>query len=346
MKWLVIVVCLLSFSSHARKSEFFSHTEAADVFTILDNLSEWFPASKREYRVAWQKKFGLSDRDIEKLQLYRSFRLRFKQKSPSSETSMFSELDVPLDIISEAFYTSESVDEALRKLSPKLKKDDILFLAETIKYFKENIKEWYKESIAFKSKVKLLKKNFSKDKVNRVLKDIAKFLGVKKPNINIHMVWWPSANAPVASFYGHHVVLHFNPIDHISNLNNSIVIEAAIAGMLRNLPSSSKESFTKAYFNQCQIQKRFTALSQEQYLERPLILALSHLNHGNQKLKKKFDVFVKWDQNEMVNLLARDFFFYYLQARRSKVSFGTEFANGLGSVCQSYVDAFSQAKKP
>ncbi|EQC50283.1 hypothetical protein M899_0323 [Bacteriovorax sp. BSW11_IV] len=347
MKLFFIFLLAIFWQSQAFASKsFFGYSESADVFTILDNLSEWHNGAKREYRVAYQEKFGLKDKDIELFQVYRSFRLRFANVAKNSQNSEgFSNTDVGTDIISKAFYESQTVDEALRKLSKDLKKDDVVFLADVLKHFKPQFSEWIKESQAFKSKVKDLERLFSKEMVQKTIKDSQKFLGHKKFDLQIHLAWWPKNVAPVASFYGNHVVLHFNPIDQLASLNTAILVEASVAALMRNLEQETKNNFSKSYFNKCQLKKEFPNFPSDLYLERPLVLAMSHYYQGSLKEKRTFDVFVKWDGNELVNLMSKDFFMYYLHALRTKMSFGPDFAQSLGGICQSYVQAYQAMEK-
>lgn len=341
MRYLIVLCLLLSVKAFSRSSDsFFSYNESSDVFTILDNLSEWHPNSKREYRIAYQEKFGLKDKDIELFQIYRSFRLRFAKVNSNENSDGFSNYDINLDLISKAFYESETVDEALRKLSKDLKKDDVVFLADFIKHFKPQVSEWVKESQAFKTKVKDLEKTFSKEMVQKTIKDAAKFLGQKKVDFEIHLAWWPKNVSPVASFYGNHIVLHFNPIDQLRSLNSSVIVEASVAGLIRNLTENEKNNFSKSYFSACAIKTKFPGFPSDLYLERPLILALGHYYQGSLKEKRAFNIFVKWDRNDFANLLGKDFFLLYTHALRNKVSFGADFSTSMGAACQSYVNAF------
>ncbi len=149
-----------------------TYLEPADIFDIMDNVSQWWPGfTEIEYQKHWEKKFGSNVKDKELLKKYGSFREKYyddpdqKEKDPlKNRNGFFSTLGaINADPVAEAFYSSNSVTEAYGKLRKTITSDEIGFLKGFYKHFESRYSQLTDESKkGFPKAVALVKKGTSK----------------------------------------------------------------------------------------------------------------------------------------------------------------------------------------
>ncbi len=121
------------------------YSRSADVFEIMDNVANWWPGfNEEEYSNFWRKRFGLSEKDNELLGRYAKIREKYyddpdqKEKNPLLNRNGFFSTNgsVAADPFAEAFYSSNTLEEALEKLSKILSTDELNLIKDFYAYFK------------------------------------------------------------------------------------------------------------------------------------------------------------------------------------------------------------------
>ena len=131
----LLAFCLVIFSTFAFAELKIEHgvqiyySEAIDVFEISDNLvlGEY---KENDYHRYWASNLGLESSEKSLLSKYNKLREKYypdflqKNEMPEMGNSLFSpsSMNTP-DRFAQTFYTSESVDEALKKLATNALKD-------------------------------------------------------------------------------------------------------------------------------------------------------------------------------------------------------------------------------
>jgi hypothetical protein len=125
-----------------------SYRPLADHFHSIDQLSESIPDFFliRDYKTAWQKQFGITKKDQEYLNRYQAIRKKyqlsgfFDQSQPNQCNGLFAPhpADVP-DPIADAFYCSDTVQQALDQLSNTISHDEREIIRSVFDYFNEKL---------------------------------------------------------------------------------------------------------------------------------------------------------------------------------------------------------------
>ena len=135
---LLVLTIFFATTVHAKVKIVVEYSEASNYFDIMDNVSNWWDGfTEIEYSKEWEKRNGSnSELDIQFFSKYKELREKFyddpdqKEKDPLKNRNGFFSMQssATADPIAEAFYSSQTMDDAYQKLEAKLSKDDISFL--------------------------------------------------------------------------------------------------------------------------------------------------------------------------------------------------------------------------
>src|SRR5262249_13757064 len=133
-----------------------TYREAANVFEILDNLSNWWSGKcDPEYRAYWVERFGVTPEDEQRFASYKAIRKRYYDYGPSAEPTPPKPEDVlfaprkPPDRIAEAFYGAQTVAEALAALAAFTTVEDRTFLEQFYAAYRAQCQALLEESEAY-----------------------------------------------------------------------------------------------------------------------------------------------------------------------------------------------------
>lgn len=333
-----LIILGMSLISHAKGFDGkFHYSEATDVFVLMDHVSEVRYESFPAYRKIWSRKFKFSSQENEFFRKYLVLRHRYykpkKFKDLDQDKLLFSHVFVPqFDFIADAFYTSKSVSEAFKKLSKKLKKDEILFLQEFFKHFQPKIGAFIKESTHFTQKLKAINKQMKKFKLHTTIKKIATFLGVPKKQLNfqIYFVWSPGDSGPRIS-YGHNaLLLHYNPISQTDKIDINEIAQKIVKAVIHRMTYNQKQNLSKRFFQDCNPK----GIGRENILEKPLmVLAGTILPYKNSIKKKEFNLYQEWDQNPWVNSYVKMIFPALEKSMSNKENISVSFIQNAALSC-------------
>ncbi len=314
----LLAICLLLSSTFALAELKIEHgvqiyySEAIDVFEISDHLvlGEY---KENDYHRYWVSNLGLSSSEKSLLSKYKRLREKYypdflqRNEIPEIGNSLFSPaiMNSP-DRFAQTFYTSESVDEALKKLATSIMTiDEVKFLAEFFRTLKPKISSMVKESAMFKGKMVELNRSLNSDRPKRLLRNAAKFLAVSDrypDDLPLFFVWWPALSKPQIDLVGSFAILRFNPIQHTQDLKEDTLVQKAIEAFLIKQSKNQKENLSKQFLLGCDPRNFLKA---EDVLQNPLATVLGRMSLEEEKLQKDFDLSQDWKLGHWGNSYAR-----------------------------------------
>ncbi|MBL6991046.1 MAG: hypothetical protein ISR65_14770 [Bacteriovoracaceae bacterium] len=317
-KWIIHLVLVLSLSwsnsaSSASIKVKMHYLEGANLFEVVDQLSQWKSGEYfKEYKKYWDEKLKLSALEEALLDDYAKLRQKYDKssasKSQSDESMLFSVKKYKMDYFREAFYSAKILEKGLKKLSKKLKKDEMKFLVKVYRTFKPKLEHIAAESSNFRSKEKGLEKLYRKAKIAALLKNASKFFYLKqkgrslKINMRVLLIWWPQGQNPQIKLVNNDILLYYNPIAHIDNLDFEKVVEVLIKAIIVNQPRFQKQNISRQFFNLCKVKKDFAPLV---ILERPLETVFGKMMYRENLDRKNFDLYQDYAIHPWSNLYSK-----------------------------------------
>jgi hypothetical protein len=326
-----LIILLLSGFLPLSLSANFSYSEAADVFEIVDQLSQWHPSMHKEYRRAWETKFGVFKEDIH-IQKYAYIRNEYYEKAKSKSSplpNIFGERDASFDFISKAFYSSKSVGEAIKKLQKKLKPNEIKILKNVYTKYRPQISQLVKQSTAFKPHIIDWNKKWKKNRGLIILKKASAFLGLKltkKNNIRIMPIWWPSGLAPLIETRGNILLLRTHPHEEEMTWKSHEIILKSIDSMMRHFSPNQKSNLSAIFEKSCSGRgPEFTDA---------LLLMWSNIYPQKIRLKKEFSLYKDWAPKVFLNIYIKLLFPLLEQVVKKKGVIGGDFIQKAALLCR------------
>ena len=269
------------------------YSEAIDVFEISDNLALGEYKENDYYRY-WVSNLGLDSSEKSLLNKYKKLREKYypeflqRNEVPEIGNSLFTMNSISnTDRYAQAFYSSESVDEALKKLATNVMSiDEVKFLADFFRTLKPKISTMVKESTMFKGKMTELNRALNADRPKRLLRNAAKFLAVSErypDDLPLFFVWWPALSKPQIDIVGNYAIMRFNPIQHTQELNEEVLITRVIQAYMIKQSKNQKDNLSKQFLLNCDPRNFLKA---ENVLQNPLTVVLGKMSLEEEKLFK------------------------------------------------------------
>ncbi|MFZ3229030.1 MAG: hypothetical protein WA160_02405 [Pseudobdellovibrio sp.] len=297
-----IIIGLISNKSVASVAVSVEYSEAANVFDLLDNVSNWWEGfCEEEYQKFWSQKFGLTESDKQLFSEYKILREKYykdpdqAEKDPlKNRNGFFSTLSsVTADPVAEAFYSSEKLSDAYKNLEAILTVEELGFLKKFHKQFEDNYAVLLKESASFKKIAKIANLAFKKPSIKVLFDDASRFYGVKEDlSYRVLYVWWPPIERSQSSPTGKFLLMRYNPIKHadIAGKDADIVFHEIVHTISARQGLNQKQALTKEFLKACPVQYRMKKLK---VLEEPLAVAIGQLLYLKRVEPKRLDLSAK-----------------------------------------------------
>lgn len=314
MKYILTILLLMSFQGYAKVNLNVVSREAASIFEIMDNTSNWWEGfCDIEYRQYWEKKYKISKEDEKYFKQYQNLRDKYysdpdqREKNPlKNRNGLFSTIgSLSPDPYAEAFYSSDSLEEAYKKLENLLSKAELKFVQKFYEYFKEKYKPLVAET---KGRYKIVIQNTSKsliqDKITTYIHKIARFYDVnKKLDYEIIFVWWPPISSTRANPTGKFLVMKNNPKKHGTGDGSDIAMHELIHSISKLQQLESKKRLTKKFYSKCSFD--YKKYKKYYILEEPLAVILGQMYYQEMFQPKRFKFEAKWYNNKLIDSLSK-----------------------------------------
>lgn len=319
-----------------------AYSESADIFDLMDNVSNWWPGfCEEEYKKYWIKKFDASDRDKKYFKKYAEFRWRYyndpdqAEKNPlKNRNGMFATLgSISADPVAEAFYSSDTLSESYKKLGAILKIEDLKFLKEFHNYFSKKYDLLIDESRrGFPKAIKTHRKTLAKKGINNYFSSVAKFFSVsKKFKYRVLFTWWPPIDRTNASPTGEYLVMRYNPLKHSHLDDSDIVAHEVIHSISANQSLEAKVELTKYFLEECPIQGK---IQKGKILEEPLAVVFGQLIFSEIFFPKRFSLSGNLYNNAWINAFSKVIYEPVSHHYKNKRKFSKTLMKKLGKICK------------
>ena len=351
----VIFTLLIAPSALAKVSISAHYREPANTFDIMDCVSGWWDGTfchdDGEYQREWEKRFGLSTEDRDLFKKYDAFRRKYyrglglpKEEFQRSDGLFAKRAAINEDVIAPVFYSSESLDEAYKKLQKVVQKEDAEFLVQFHARYRSQLKVLLNESKAFQSVAKKLNRELKDKRYQKFFSEVSRYYGtINDVDYEVLLSWWPPIERDNASPTDRFLVLRKNPIKHIDWDDKDVVFHEVVHTISARQAQENKDLHSKAFLKECPIETR---LPRGHILEEPLAVAIGQIYF----LSKFHPKSLKWESR----LYSKPWISSYSKAIypvvRSEIENGMRFseetATKLGKLCAEYLGAAEALKSP
>jgi hypothetical protein len=253
----------------------------ANNFHILDQISESLPEFYLlpEYKDALKHEFL----DKELLGKYREIRKKH-QIAPDALTIAFSNgnLFAPnpqelIDPILDAFFTSESIDQALSKLVQILTEEEISIISQAFKKYEPIFKRLeMTDTSAMTHNLNLLNANIDNDKIDSHLISIRSFYNAPpKDFTTVLLLWYPLSTGFTGCAYRDHLIIRTSgkeiPDSDIVKMLVSVIVHEATHHASSYASTEQKLRLSEIFQSKIDIKNLPHFLNA---IEEPLVLAL------------------------------------------------------------------------
>ncbi len=310
------------------------YSEATDVFELMDHVTRWSNKLTPVYRHAWEKKFPLTLEDKSLFSQYATLRKQFSDKARMARAQaddIFGSYPLGYDPFSDAFYSSKSVGEAIRKLSKiGLEPVQRKFLTEFFGRYKKNISEFVKESSHFNVKLLDLNKKWKDDDIGKAIKKVIPFVLGKKDarkfKIVLRPVWWPKNIPPIVDVRGPYLILRYHPLAHTDKWNIPVMAQKAVHALLQAQSKNQRSNLTKVFEAQCK--------GRDIELQVALHTLFGEMLPEYYKKKKAFDLYQTWGNSAFVDVYLKLLFPLLQEELKGRNQFAGRFMTVASKLCR------------
>jgi hypothetical protein len=287
---------------------------AADYFYLMDQVGQAIPKFFliKDYLDFWQEKFELSEYDKDLLQKYRTLRNKYIKINDMPGFGMALEtvkntpknLFAPApnfieDPIAFAFFSSDSIDQALEKIKNIISQEEHKFIHDFFEYFIPKIQQIISLNSGKKLQEQIKKQNdfLSSNKVITHLESIRKFYNSTTYDSEALIVWRPANGGFCASCYGPYIIIQLSPeilpLDqNLFMIYMGVVMHEATHAFSCRASKEQKLRLTKTFMDKC---KKLTNLQTTPsyglftFIEEPLVQILSQALFFKKYFSEYFD---------------------------------------------------------
>jgi hypothetical protein len=332
-----------------------AYREPADAFEILDNVSEWWPGyTEPAYREAWVDSVGIVPADSAFFARYAQLRARHFDKSGqdngdprTSRSGLFTDrATLTADPVAFAFYGSESMEEAYRRLGEIVEPEELAFLRTFYAHFSARLARLTGgtgPSIA--ASLERTRQVLGDPGVASYLDEIVHFFGVEKgATFTALYVWWPDAERVAANPNGPYLLLRVRPHSGEAIDSADVVVHEAVHVISALQPDAQKRAVSDAILAACP-----GALEQTRRLgvvEEPLATVLGNMEFRRRFEPARFKWGRQWYGERWVDLSARLLYPVVMEALSGGRTVNGAFAADAASLCAIGAEAPEARGKP
>jgi len=290
------------------------YRQAADVFELLDNVSDWWPGySDGRYRSYWVRHIGLSAADDTMLASYTKLRERYFDKhGQSNEDPAISEgglftarATLDADPVGDAFFQSETVNEALGRLGGRIAPADLQFLRRFYAHFERRYLPLVTEhEQAVQASLAETNRTLTSLMFESWIGEVERFFDVASQGqrYDALYVWWPDSVRVVANLRGRFLVLRalVKPGEKLNV--GDVVAHEAVHVIAAHQTSAQKRSISDAFLRDCPVTASVGRLS---VIEEPLAVVFGNMLFTRTFRRERYRYAKRWYGDEWVDLYAK-----------------------------------------
>ena len=291
-----------------------TYSEAADLYSTMDNLSGWLEGfTWPEYRDEWQKRFGWSSKDQEWADRYTAFRRRtFIDESGSSDPRTMpdgifasrGENSEGTDPLAAYFLAQPNIETAIRNLDNAFSPPDAEMLRGFYQHFEPGWRTLLAESVPLKDRAAELSERLDGPTVSAFIDRVNAFYrsDVGGP-FYIFFTRHPPGNGSSAEpLAGKYMLLHAPTSENDTRYWDTIVIHELVHYVSSRQPQEQKLELTKRFLDRCPLPPQIKRLW---LLEEPVAVAWGQAAYSAKVLGKPLDPNDHWYAIPWVDIVSR-----------------------------------------
>lgn len=318
--WLGLFLLISTFLVAAKEPSIqikVEYSMSADVFELMDNVSNWWPGfTEDEYQKYWNKQVKSDPKDIGIFKKYVSIRKKYyndpdqKEKNPLNNRNGFfaNSGSIKADPYAEAFYSSNTLDEAFTKLEKKLSDAELSFVKSFYKHFETRYKPIVQnDEKEFSGSIELVRRVFEQQGIDDFFNKIVKFYNSKETlTYRVLYTWWPPISRTNASPTGQYLIMRNNPVTHKNRNDSEIIAHEIIHAISTNQPLEQKKILTETFLKKCPVQDKLRKLV---IFEEPLAVVFGQLLFLEKFRPEQLSLSENLYNDPWINTFARILFF-------------------------------------
>ena len=345
----MLALCLLAGPARAEVRIEVGYSEAADLYSTMDNLSLWLNGyTWPEYREEWTARFGWSEQDEAWAARYTEYRRRTWLGGESltddgGPPRLFASAQENLagaDPLATYMMTQSNVDSALRSLEQFATPQDAAMLRGYYEHFRDRWEVLLGQPAALRLDAAALQNQLHAERMTDFLNRIATFYGVSiEGSFNVFLTRRPPGDHSTAEVLAGNTVLLHSPADipagRITDWDTIVMHE------LVHFLSSQQDQATKAvlsadFVEQCPVPN---GLSPLWLLEEPLAVAIGQAAYSEMVLDQPLSHSENWYAVPYVNLISRTLAAPAVAALRNGETLDASFVAIAADRCRDVVQA-------
>jgi hypothetical protein len=315
----VLVAALLGWASHVAVAQpdaraAAHYRQAADVFELLDNVSNWWPGySDARYREYWVRTFGLSAEDDSLLARYARLRERHFDKTgqsnedpATSEGGLFTARStLHADPVGDVFLRSETIGEALDHLAGVVNAEELAFLHRFYPHFASRYLPLVIEhQRAVQASLAATNRTLTSAAFGDWIAEIERFFDVSAPEARYEAlyVWWPDSLNVVANPRGRFLVLRamVKPGEALNVAD--VVAHEAVHVIAAQQSSDRKRTISNAFLRGCPVNASVGRLNT---FEEPIAVVFGNMAFTRAFRPERYRFAKRWYGDAWVDLYAK-----------------------------------------
>ena len=292
------------------------HSQALDLFVLMDSLSNWRPGwTQEQYPSFWKARFGsLSEEDQRFIERYAAFRRRTfqdpdeaQQDSATAPEGLFirqSTLIVTNDPLAEHFRRSFSWKAAFDDLPRRFGQVDGLMLQAFYSHFRPEWETVLAEAQSLDTVAAAVRKQLEGPATALYINRVQHFYGTSvSGTYPVYIVWWPSADSTAGKARSGSLYLQINPKDTSDIAELSTIVFHEFAHFISaHVTKERKATLSKVYLKTCPVPTETNYLA---YLEEPLAIAVGNEGYADFVSHKPLGLEDPWYFDPRSDLLAK-----------------------------------------
>jgi hypothetical protein len=309
-----LLVAMLAMPARASAQVSVRYSQAADVFELLDNVSNWWPGySNAEYRQFWMKQLPLTADDERLLVQYARIRERYFDKTgqsnedpATSEGGVFTaRATLAADPLGDAFLGSQTIDEALRRLEGIAERGEIDFLRQLYAKFESRYLPLVTaHEQASQASITETMRTLSSPAFGEWIARLERYFNVPRQEraYEALYVWWPDSMRVTATPHGRYLELRAL-VKPGEKLNAGAVISHEVVHVLSALqPSPQKRSLTDSFLRECPAP---AVVGRLETIEEPMAVVLGNMLFTKRFRPERYRYAKRWHGQERVDVYAK-----------------------------------------
>lgn len=318
-----------------------AYREPADVFEILDNVSNWWPGYTDDaYLVYWRDSVGFTAGDSLAFAQYAALRHRYFRKDGQGNSAprrdgsgLFTDrATLDADPVGHAFYRSETMETAFAHLRDVVSANDLRALRRFYARFAARVAPLTEQTRRrTEASRALTARTLALDGVAPYVAQVGRLLGVHDTvSLSALYVWWPDSTRTQATPNGRHVIMRIRPTADDTVNSADVVMHEAVHVMSALALESQKQQLSGAILDRCTVPGGVRRLV---VVEEGIATALGNIEFRRRFMPQRFAWSRRWYGDDWVDLSARLLYPMLTFALAEGKPLGTTFGRDAGAMC-------------